>query len=421
MNEDWTGVGIAPADILLPSDGVYLPAWAVVACDQYTSQPEYWLSADARVTDKPSTLRIVLPEIHLKQAEERIPVINKTMHDYLNQGVLRTAVQGGFVLTERSTTSGDRIGLVVKVDLECYDYTPGSSSLIRATEGTILSRIPPRVAIRKDAPIETSHVMLLMDDVMHSVVEPIHAARKDLPMLYDFPLMMKGGHLRGWAVTDSEHLSMIYNALAVLKQRSEPLFCVGDGNHSLATAKTIWDETKKTLSPSEQEVHPARYALVEIENIHDDALSFEPIHRLVKGVNPHALMQDWTIYCHDHGMDLSEAPSAPVEHSFRVVYSGTEADAVVSPPDGALPVGTLQNYLDDFLKRHAQAEIDYIHGEDALRTLCQEPNTIGFIVPGIDKSTLFPAVARDGALPRKTFSMGEAHEKRYYMECRKIV
>ena len=418
-------VGITPANLLLPREGVHPTTWACVACDQYTSQPEYWREAALQVGDAPSALKLILPECFLAEAAERVPAIQQTMRQYLADGTLLEQVHDGFVLVERDTGAGERVGLVCAVDLEQYDYTPGSLSLVRPTEETIRSRLPARLAVRNGAPLEVSHILLLMDDPLQTVVEPLYARRESLRKLYDFPLMMNGGALRGWAVTGAEDKAAILAALTALRdaQGDHPLlFAVGDGNHSLATAKACWESLKLVLTPEEQAHHPCRYALCEIENIHDDALTFEPIHRVVTGVNPAALMQDWTIYCHERCMDLSEVTGqGSCEHVMHAVYNGCEAVAAVTNPDGTMPADTLQRYLDDYLRRHPEAHIDYIHGEDVVRRLCQAPDTIGFLLPALDKADFFPTLQRVGVMPRKTFSLGEAHEKRFYMEARQIV
>ena len=416
-------MGVRPADFLLPAAHVDPTAWACVACDQYTSQPEYWQEAAMIAGDRPSCVKLVLPECFLPETAERVPRIHGEMARCLADGVLAQRVTDGFILVERSTQEGQRLGLVCVCDLEQYDYT-GKKCLIRPTEQTITARLPARLAIRRDAPIELSHVMLLMDDPLQSVVEPLYARRASLALLYDFPLMQGGGHLRGWAVTAEEDKSALLSALDALKSRLGPeplLFAVGDGNHSLATAKARWEELKPTLSPAEQAVHPARFAMVEVENIHDDALTFEPIHRIVTGVNGQDLLADWTLYCHQRGMDLSETSgTGEDEQTITVVCGGCEMEAVIAHADGPLPVATLQTYLDDFLARCPSAKIDYIHGSDVLRQLASAPDAVGFLLPPLDKSAFFPAVKALGILPRKTFSMGHAHEKRYYMECRKI-
>ena len=414
-------IGICPASILLPREDVHPTTWACVACDQYTSQPEYWEDVALQVGDAPSTLRLMLPECYLSETEARVPVINQTMMDYLAKGILQEAVACGYVLVERSTQSGQRIGLVCAVDLEQYDYTKGAKPLVRPTEETIAARLPARLAIRQGAAIEMSHIMMLVDDPMQSVIEPLYARRDTLRPLYDFPLMKEGGHLRGWAVESESDIAAIAEALDLVKQRqgSDPLlFAVGDGNHSLATAKAAWEALKPGLTAQQQENHPARFALCEVENIHDDALNFEPIHRILMNVNGAELMQDWTLYCHERGMDLSEDSGA---QQVQVLYGGMEITAAITNPDGAIPVDTLQRYLDDYLRRHPEAEIDYIHGDDVVRELAQKDSCVGFLVPPIDKGSFFSAIQQLGTLPRKTFSMGHAHEKRFYMECKKII
>lgn len=414
-------IGICPASILLPREDVHPTTWACVACDQYTSQPEYWKDVALQVGDAPSTLQLMLPECYLSETEARVPVINQTMVDYLAKGILQEAVACGYVLVERSTQSGQRIGLVCAVDLEQYDYTKGAKPLVRPTEETIAARLPARLAIRQGAAIEMSHIMMLVDDPMQSVIEPLYARRDTLRPLYDFPLMKEGGHLRGWAVESESDIAAIAEALDLVKQRqgADPLlFAVGDGNHSLATAKAAWEALKPGLTAQQQENHPARFALCEVENIHDDALNFEPIHRILMNVNGAELMQDWTLYCHERGMDLSEDSG---EQQVQVLYGGMEITAAITNPDGAIPVDTLQRYLDDYLRRHPEAEIDYIHGDDVVRELAQKDHCVGFLVPPIDKGSFFSAIQQLGTLPRKTFSMGHAHEKRFYMECKKII
>ena len=412
---------LCPTDILLPHTDVAPSTWACVACDQYTSQPEYWEDVDRLVGGAPSTLRLMLPECYLNETEARVPVINQTMLDYLNSGVLHKAVSGGYVLVERSTHSGKRIGLVGAVDLEEYDYTPGATPLVRPTEETIAARLPARLKIRQGAAIEMSHIMMLVDDPLRTVIEPLYARRNSLRPLYDFPLMKEGGHLRGWAVEAQADLQAISAALEQLKARQgkDPLlFAVGDGNHSLATAKAAWEAMKPSLAADQLEDHPARFALCEVENIHDDALTFEPIHRILTGVKPEDMMQDWITCCQEKGMALVEGGGS---QQVQVVCSCCEHTVGFDNPDGAIPVDTLQRYLDDYLRRHPEAEIDYIHGDDVLRDLAQKEGSIGFLVPPIDKSTFFEAIKQLGTLPRKTFSMGHAHEKRFYMECKMIV
>ena len=419
---NFSAVGIAPADFLLPAAHVDASAWACVACDQYTSQPEYWQKTAAIVGGKPSCMKLVLPECYLPQTGTLVPRIQAEMKTYAQDGTLEKKVPQGFVLVERTTESGKRLGLVCAADLEEYDFT-GKKCLIRPTEQTITARLPARLAIRRGATMELSHIMLLVDDPMRTILEPLYARRGTLEKVYDFPLMQGGGHLRGWAVTAPDDKDGLLQALCALKESlgQDPLlFAVGDGNHSLATAKARWEEIKQGLSPQEQAVHPARHAMVEVVNIHDDALKFEPIHRVVTGVAPLQLMQDWADYCLCRGMALDGAPSTDAQE-VTVITADGEKTVRIAHPDGPIPAATLQTYLDDFLARHPGAEIDYIHGDDVLRSLAAVPQAIGFLLPPLDKSAFFQAVQTLGILPRKTFSMGHAHEKRFYMECRALV
>lgn len=363
--------------VLLPRPGIDLTKWAVVACDQFTSQPEYWAQADKLVGDAPSTLRMVYPEAYLldKNQPDRVPAIHAAMSAYLEEGVFAPPHEG-FILTERTTKSGVRVGLMLCIDLEAYDFSPGARSLIRPTEGTILDRIPPRVRVRKDAPLELPHVMLLADDPQHSLIEPLYEKRGEMQPLYDFELMMNGGHLRGWAVPDPEPVYAAMEHLPSLQGDDPILFAVGDGNHSLATARQCYLD-----NPSEQ----TRYALVELVNLYEDSLIFEPIHRLVIGAD----MKDMFAAARAAGVELENGD-----------------------------VREVQPFLDAWLPEGA--ELDYIHGEAALRLLASRDGNAGILLAPIDKSTLFPSLEGGRVLPRKAFSMGEAEEKRYYMECRPL-
>ena len=564
--------GLKPDDIYLPAEGIDLRRWAVVACDQYTSQPDYWRRVEAYVGAHPSTLHIVQPEIDLERAGTRIPAIHRAMREYLSNGTLVRAVRNGFTLTERTTASGARLGLVAAVDLEGYDFTPGSGAMIRATEGTIRERIPPRLRIREGAPLECPHVMLLLDDPARTVIEPLHARLRETAPLCDFELMENGGRLRVWGV-EGDALAPVSDALSALWEKSDGfLYAVGDGNHSLATAKARWDALKPALSPEEAQTHPARYALAEIVNLHSPALAFEPIHRVLFGADMEDLVSAYRAHLASRGMKLtaveplsscasgtkpvepsssracgtkpaepssscacgtkpaepssfpasrtklaesssscacgakpaepssfpasgtkpaepssscvcgakpaepssscvcgakpaepsssraggtkSAEPSSscacgmkPVEPSSSCVCGAKPAEPSssacgmtptdeaeltfvsgnarasyrVGNPENPLPVAVLQPFLDEYLRSHPAARIDYVHGAAAVESLCQTPHTTGVLLPAIDKSALFPAVRQGGALPRKTFSMGEPDEKRYYMECRKIL
>lgn len=409
------GSAFVPGRLLVPAPNVDPAAWACVACDQYTSEPAYWKRVAHIAQGKPSAYALVLPECDLARADERVPRIHQAMRDVLESGAVRPGVENGFILTVRTTQSGARVGLVGLIDLDAYDYRKGSRSPVRATEETIESRLPARMAIRKGAALELSHVLMLADDPGRTVIEPLYAERERLPKLYDFDLMLGGGHLTGYAVTAKADLRRVQDALSRL---ASPFpFAVGDGNHSLASAKACWEALRAALSPEEAATHPARFAMVELENIHDPALRFEPIHRLVTGCDPAALLRDWAAYAAQRGMELDREGEG---QALTCLFAGRELPLRVRGSRHALPVGTLQGFLDDWLAAHPEAEIDYIHGEDSLRNLSARPSSAGFLLPSPNLSALFTAVDQNGALPRKTFSMGHAWEKRYYMECREI-
>ena len=390
-------------DILLPAEHVSLEKWSVVAVDQYTSQPEYWHRAEEIVGAAPSALKLTLPEVYLSESECRTAAMQAEMKKYLADGTVEKKIENGMILVERSTESGVRLGLMACLDLEEYDYTAGSRSMIRATEGTVIERVPPRVKIRRGAAMELPHVLMLLDDPACSVIEPLYARRGKLACLYDFELMQGGGHLRGWKV----ETEMAAPALDALYEACGGLFlAVGDGNHSLAAARAYWLEIKQSLPESEWEAHPARYALAEIENLHSPAIQFEPIHRIVTGVNPAELIADY------------EATLGGPEGENQLTLV-TQAEAC-SYRFADHPLKDLQAFLDDWLKDHPKAEIDYIHGDDTLRRLAERPDAVGFMPCAFAKADLFPYIRQWGVLPRKTFSMGHAHEKRFYLEARKI-
>ena len=417
----------SPANILLPQD-CGLTKCAVVACDQYTSQPEYWERVDQFVGDAPSTLRLILPESKLESehVEEEIQKINQTMEQYLEEGRLRE-LEDAMIFLERKLSNGKtRLGLIGKLDLEQYSYEKGSGTPIRATEGTVLSRIPPRMKVRKNAPIELPHIMVLIDDPKKEIIEPFlrKESKKQMQMIYSTTLMEQGGRVSGYLLS-KEQADKVQKQLAGLADPArfaqfyhavgKPVltYAMGDGNHSLATAKACWEELKPTLSEAERQTHPARYALVELVNLHDDSLEFEPIHRVLFGVDPKQLLADL----------LAAYPGAHYGagegHQITYVLPGERGILTVPHPTAQLEVGTLQTFLDQYLEAHG-GKIDYIHGEDVVEQLVQQPDSIGFLLPGMGKDQLFPTVIFDGALPRKTFSMGEAHDKRFYLEARKI-
>ncbi len=425
MNSEFEKLGFYPADILLPKDAD-MTKWAVVACDQFTSQPEYWEAVEKTVGDAPSTLRLILPEAKLNDAnvDEHIADINAAMKSYMDQGVFKTLPES-LIYIERTQSDGKiRHGLIGMVDLDQYDFTPGSGALIRATEGTVLSRIPPRVRVRQDAPVELPHVMLLIDDPERTVIEPLTADAGSMEKLYDFDLQQGGGHLTGWKLTAAQ-IDAVATALTGLTSEEAMekkyglrgaaplLFAVGDGNHSLATAKQCYENLKKVTPESEWATLPARYALVEVVNNHDDALKFEPIHRVVFGVDPAALLEALKAYYPGTHEGAGEG------HSIAYTYEGHQGIVTVPNPKMQLAVGTLQTFLDQYLKEHG-GEVDYIHGDEVTDELGSKPGNIGFKLPAMGKEQLFKTVMADGVLPRKTFSMGHAQDKRYYVEARKI-
>lgn len=394
------------ADILIPQKEIDYTKWSVVACDQYTSQPDYWERVKVAVGTCASTLNLVYPEVYLSEGDARIEKINKAMADYEENGVFEE-ILSSLIYVERTMADGrTRKGIVGCIDLEDYDFSKGSKSKIRATEGTVLERIPPRVKIRENATLELPHVLLLMNDSEKTVIENIEKGE----LIYDFDLLENGGHLKGYLLSDFE-AERVLAAIDELEENAEDnlLFAVGDGNHSLATAKTCWENIKKTLSDEEQEKHPARYCLVELENIHDDALSFEPIHRVVFGVDREELISGLMKYYPESSFEDNGG-----QH-IKCVMGDEIKDIYLKNTNSNLAVGSLQNYLDSLGK-----EVDYIHGSDVVLDLAKKDGNVGFLLYGMKKSELFTTVIKDGALPRKTFSMGEAWDKRYYFEAKKI-
>ena len=407
-----------PADILMPQVD-NMEKWAVIACDQFSSNPAYWERVRATAGDAPSTINLILPEAELgtEQEEAHTALINKTMAQYQQENVFQTYARS-FVYVERTLESGAiRKGLIGMVDLDAYDYSVGSVSAIRATEKTVVERIPPRMRVRRNAPIELPHILMLCDDHDKQLIEPIAAQKASLPLLYDFDLMEEGGHITGWLVqgeTVDAFEARLEAYTASIGEKYTGLsgvpmvFAVGDGNHSLATAKACYEELKAANPGEDLSDHPARFALVELENIHDDAQVFEPIHRVLMKTDPKKLLADLqATWCAEDGF--------PVRW-----YIGKESGIVhLDRAKSELAVGALQTFLDNWMKENA-AEIDYIHGDDDLRQLAEQDNAIGFLLPAMEKSQLFRGVIADGILPRKTFSMGHAREKRYYLEGRTI-
>jgi hypothetical protein len=436
--QNFPEIGVQVSDILLPGPKVDLSKWAVIACDQFTSQPEYWEKVQALVGDSPSTLELILPEVFLGTQEEarRIQSTQAAMQRYLAENILRPVE--GLVLVEREVGGKTRRGLMMALDLEQYDFSEGSQSLIRATEGTIVERLPPRIRIREGALLEIPHILVLIDDPGRTVIEPLVETRSGLRPLYDFDLMLGSGHLRGALVEGKTQEQRMIDALARLadpahfrqkygagEDKGVLLFAMGDGNHSLATAKSIWEKLKRAVRPD----HPARYALVEVENVHDEGLAFEPIHRVLFGARAdwksamEAFFKGKVAFTQVGGVqELITAihhPAGP-EQSVGVISAQGAGRVTFTEPLTNLSVGTLQAFLDDWLKSGGADGIDYVHGDEVIRDLAQKPGNLGFYLPALEKSSLFQTVIVDGSLPRKTFSMGEAHEKRFYMESRRI-
>ncbi len=409
------------ADILLPRN-TDMGKWAVVACDQFTSQKQYWEETERIVGNSPSALRLILPEAYLGAPDEseRIAQIHSNMDKYISDGIFKE-YKDCFIYVRRTDSCGRmREGIVGMIDLEKYDYSRGSFSEVRATEATVAERIPPRLNVRRGAPLELPHIMILIDDPSHTVIEPL--AGEQLETVYDFDLMQSGGHIEGRLVT-GESAARIDAALTELgsKENFEQRSCVkdvpvllyamGDGNHSLATAKAYYEELKSQHPDEDMTTHPARYALAEIVNLHSPALEFEAIHRVIEGVDP----RDFLIEMTDKiGLTDNNCPQY-----FEMVFGGETYRAGITKPTSNITVGSVQEFIDDYISRKG-GTVDYIHGEDVVRRLSANPNTVGIILPYMGKDELFPTVIKDGALPRKTFSMGHAEDKRYYVEARRI-
>jgi hypothetical protein len=418
-------LGVRIPDIMLPSPAVDRSLWAVIACDQHTSDRSYWNSVEKRVGNAPSSLKLIYPEVYLEDADKnkRIAAIHETMNRYLEDGVLETHPKTLVYLERDTGRTHTRKGLLFAFDLEQYDYTDGSRSLIRATEGTILERLPPRMEIRRRAPLELPHILVLIDDPDHQVIAPLTQKTDRMRPLYSTELMCGGGRIDGYAVEDSAVLDRVLAGLESLADPSTArqryntddvlLFAMGDGNHSLATAKAVWDETRREAGGRDNNPdHPARWALAELVNLHDPGLVMEPIHRLVTGLRVSDFLRELGRY---KECSLTDNPDgAPVE-----VVSGKGKKFVTMPSD-RLAVAVIEDFLDMYRKKYPETNIDYVHGIDVVRKSCAEDKTVGIILPKPDRTGLFQTVISEGALPRKTFSLGEPHEKRYYMEARRI-
>lgn len=430
ISEKFLNYGIKVPNILLPKKEIDAQKWAVVACDQYTSQPEYWESLSDEVKDAPSTLRIIYPEVYLETGDKEkiIASINKKMAEYLSSNIF-DEYKDSFILVERKTESGTRFGLMVALDLECYDYSKSSKTLIRATEGTILSRIPPRKEIRKDAPIELPHIMVLISDAEKKIIEPLANKKETLKKVYDTELNKNGGHLTGYLVNSEDCLNEVLDGFASLYNELDPanplLFAMGDGNHSLATAKSCWEDIKASLKEEEKLTHPARFALVELENIFDPGLLFEPIHRVFFNISEDTFSSLLSSFCASftkekvaNKEELVKKVNEKGQH-FGLCCGSNLYVYTVNGANKAIAAGTIQLVIDKMLEEK-KGEVDYIHGVDVTLELGSKENNLGLILPDVAKENFFSDMLKDGAYPRKTFSIGHANEKRYYMEARKI-
>ncbi len=439
-------IGLHVPHILLPNPSIDLTRWSVIACDQYTSQPEYWEEVSSFVGDSPSTLNLILPEVYLDSPDEqeRIDRINRCMLEYIQKAIL-VPQKPGFILTDRKTVNaGSRKGLIVALDLERYEYTEGSHTLIRATEGTIINRLHPRIRIRKNAPLEIPHILVLIDDPEKTVIEPLFTG--NLKKVYDFDLMKNGGHLTGRHIDDETIIQRIAHNLERLADpdffserysvadEGVLLYAMGDGNHSFATAKALWETIKADAQDTTAIMnHPARYALVELVNLHDDGLVFTPIHRVVFNCNVNHMIGRMQSFFTDAGSEFSfikpsQSEVAPENgaysersHTIPFITKEGYGSIVIQHPSYLLAVESLQAFLDEYLADTEGVVIDYIHGRETVHSLASQPDTVGFFLPPIAKNDLFKTVILNGALPRKAFSLGEAEEKRFYLESRKII
>lgn len=438
LEERFANLGMQIPEVMLPASGIDMTRWAVVACDQYSSEPEYWEEVKAFVGSHPSTYNLIYPECYLEEIDkqERITRIQKAMQEYLGEGIIQNAGKG-FILVERYTLfeKHPRKGLIFAVDLEAYQFGKNITSKVRPTEGTILERLPPRMEIRRGAPLELPHIMLLIDDPERTVIEPLYAQMSSYKTLYDFDLMKKAGHIKGAHITDTVVLESVASAIENLEKtfqkkygdKAPLLFAVGDGNHSLATAKQIWEEIKKAHAGDPDLMnHPARYALVELVNIYDEGLPFHPIHRVLFKASKEVIEQA----LRDAGASLEAMSEAEAikktneadtaEHRFVLIHETSSSLVRFSKPNAVLTTSTIQAVLDAYLKAHPESGIDYIHGTESLEELAKKSGNIGFYLPPVRKDTFFNYIIEHGVMPRKTFSMGEAPEKRFYIEARKI-
>lgn len=422
-------MGIHIPEILIPHN-VDMNKWAVIACDQFTSEKDYWKEISTHVDDGPSTLRLIFPEVflddneHISERREKIDGIKDTMHEYIDSNILKE-LEPGFILVDRSTPyNPSRKGLILAIDLEHYSFTEGDKSLIRPTEGTVVDRLPPRIEIREDAPLDLPHILLLINDKKQQIIEDAFNHLNNFEELYDFDLMQNGGSIRGHLIKEEKYLTKICEAFEEIFSEDEMLFAVGDGNHSLASAKKIWDQLK---TDGAEPHHPARYALVEVNNIYNDGVIFEPIHRVLFNINS----KDFLGKIHrDTKATITE--NITEDEVKRAIYSDTTEHVVgylhdgvwgllsIDDPNYKLSYEVVQREIDDYIQTKPGIRVDYIHGDRIVNELGQHKNNLVLYFPAINKDEFFSMINVDGTLPRKTFSIGEAEEKRYYIESRKI-
>jgi len=394
-------------DILIP-DGIPMQAWSVIACDQFSSEPEYWERVKKNAGDNQSTLNMIIPEAYLEKIDEETAIqnIGNAMENFLQSGKFKE-FKDSFIYVERTQPDGRvRKGLVGAVDLDEYDFT-GVSAAIRASEGTVLDRLPPRIRIRKNVPLELPHIITFIDDKNRAVIEPVSEKTDNLELLYDFDLMEGGGSIKGYKVSGKE-AQRIMSAMRALNEQNEMLMIMGDGNHSLAAAKVYWDEIKQNLSEQERKNHPARAALVELNNVYDTAISFEAIHRVMFNINPEKFIADFTA-------------AVPGGNDYTIKWFSKEKNGEIGIKADCIGdmLTIMQEFIDDYIKG-SESIIDYIHGDESTIMLAKGDNCVGFILPAMDKSDFFETVEKSGVFPRKSFSVGHAEDKRYYLECRKI-
>ncbi|MCP4161639.1 MAG: DUF1015 domain-containing protein [Deltaproteobacteria bacterium] len=418
-------MGIHIPEILLP-ESVDMEKWSVVACDQFSSEKEYWAETSRTVGDAPSTLNLILPECYLEDGDKakRVNNINSTMNEYIDKKLFKKLAPG-FIIVDRSTPYvQSRKGMMIAIDLEQYSFVADAQCLIRPTEGTVIERLPPRIEIRKNAPLDLPHILLLINDGDKAIIEEAFNNKESFETVYDFNLMQNGGKIKGKLISDEAYLEKICSAFERLAEKNDMLFAVGDGNHSLATAKEIWDKLKKSGAPED---HPARYALVEVENIFNEGIIFEPIHRVL-----------FNLDIDDFFSEISKKTKAEIhevtseddmvkiisedttDHRIGLINNGSWGYISIKAPEVKLTYEVIQKFIDSYLEENKSVSVDYIHGDKAVNELGGKSGNLGLFLTAINKSEFFDMIVAGGALPRKTFSIGEAEEKRYYIEARRI-